>query len=190
MKMRLRPQYKSRILFTALALLLTSFPGSLQAQETAVGQALANVLAALQVTAEQDLNFGDILQGVTETVPPNDAANSGIFQIAGEAVGNREISMHLSLPEFLWNNAPGNQDRLVVYFKETDATIDTTNGTPDAPGGGAQVNLNPHSLPDTGIGGADGVVRIYLGGAVYPTVDQRSGAYSADITLTAAYTGD
>ncbi len=169
---------------------MVTLPGVSRAQETAVGQALANVLAALQVTAEQDLNFGDILQGVTKTVPPTDGANSGIFQIAGEAVGNREVSMHMSLPEFLWNNAAGNQDRLVVYFKETDATIDTTNGTPDAPGGGALTNLNPHLLPDVGIGGADGVVRIYIGGAVYPTVEQRSGTYAADITLTAAYTGD
>jgi len=188
--MRFRAEHNFRLLLTVFALAMLFLPAVGQAQETAVGQAIANVLAALQVTAEQDLNFGDILQGVTETVPPTDAANSGIFQIAGEAVGNREVSMHLSLPGFLWNNAAGNQDRLVVYFKETDATIDTTNGTPDAPGGGAQTNLNPHSLPDTGIGGADGVVRIYLGGAVYPTIDQRSGAYSADITLTAAYTGD
>jgi len=52
------------------------------------------------------------------------------------------------------------------------------------------VGENPHNLPDTGIGGADGVIRIYLGGSVYPAVDQRAGAYSADIVLTAAYTGD
>ncbi len=181
---------KSVLLIIALILGVALLPTQSQAQETAVGQAIANVLAAIQVTAVQDLDFGDILQGVTAAVPPTDAANSGIFQIAGEATGNREVSMTMSLPEFLWNNAPGNQDRLVVYFKDTDITIDTTNGTPDAPGGGALTNQNPHNLPDTGIGGADGVIRLYLGGAVYPTVNQRSGFYSADITLTASYTGD
>lgn len=173
-----------------MVICLLALPGKAFSQETAVGQAIANVLASLQVTSAQNLNFGDILQGVTATVPPTDDANSGIFEITGESTGNREVSMHMSLPEFLWNNTPGSQDRLTVYFKETDATIDTTAGTPSAPGGGALTNENPHLLPDTGIGGADGVIRLYIGGAVYPTVEQRSGAYSGDITLTAAYTGD
>lgn len=160
------------------------------AQDVAVGQAIAQVMAALTVTAVQDLDFGNILQGVTATVPRTDDVNSGIFQIAGEGSANQEVSMFLQLPDYLWNSTPGSQDRLVIYFQNTDCTLDTTNGTPSAPGAGALVGENPHSLPDTGIGGADGVIRIYIGGSVYPTVDQRAGAYAADIVLTASYTGD
>jgi hypothetical protein len=176
------------ILLATLAVIFLC-PG-IFAQDVAVGQALANVLASLQVTAVQDLNFGNVLQGVTAAVPRTDALNAGIFQIVGEGSANQEVSMFLQLPSYLWNSAPGSQDRLVIYFQNTDCTIDTTNGTPDTPGAGALIGENPHSLPDTGIGGADGVIRIYLGGAVYPAVDQHSGSYAADIVLTAAYTGD
>ncbi|MCP4583840.1 MAG: hypothetical protein GY839_19695, partial [candidate division Zixibacteria bacterium] len=45
-------------------------------------------------------------------------------------------------------------------------------------------------LADIGMGGAGNVIRIYLGGTVHPTPDQRAGSYAADIILTAAYTGD
>ncbi len=160
------------------------------AQDVTTGQAVANVLAILAVSSVQDLDFGNILQGVTATVARTDAANSGIFQISGEGIANSEVSMYMQLPAYLWNSIPGSQDRLTIYFKNTDCTIDSTNGTPDVPGAGALVGEDPHNIPDTGIGGAANLIRIYLGGAVYPTVDQRAGAYSADIILTAAYTGD
>lgn len=160
------------------------------AQDVTTGQAVATVMAILAVSSVQDLDFGNILQGVTSTVARTDAVNAGIFQIFGEGTANSEVSMYMQLPDYLWNATPGSQDRLTIYFKDTDCTIDTTSGTPAAPGGGALVGEDPHNLPDTGIGGNDNVVRIYLGGAVYPAVDQRAGAYAADIILTAAYTGD
>ncbi len=171
-------------------LLISVSPTHLPAQDVAVGQALATVMASLTVAAVQDLDFGNILQGVTETVTRTDGVRAGIFQITGESAANREVSMHFQLPDYLWNSTPASQDRLVIYFQNTDCTIDTTSGAPLTPGGGALVGENPHSLPDVGIGGADGVIRIYLGGSVYPSVDQRAGNYSADIVLTAAYTGD
>lgn len=160
------------------------------AQDVTTGQAVATVLAILAVSSTQDLDFGNILQGVTSVVAPTSAANAGIFQVSGEGTGNSEVSIYMQLPDYLWNGTPGSQDRLTIYFKNTDCTIDTTNGTPDTPGAGALVGEDPHNIPDTGIGGNDNVVRLYLGGAVYPAVDQRAGAYSADIILTAAYTGD
>ena len=172
-----------------LPLIIVS-PSNLPAQDVAVGQAIATVMASLSVSAVQDLDFGNILQGVTETVTRTDDVRAGIFQITGESATNSEVSMYFQLPDYLWNSTPGSQDRLVIYFQNTDCTIDTTSGTPLAPGGGALIGENPHNLPDTGIGGTDGVIRIYLGGAVYPAVDQKAGAYSADIVLTAAYTGD
>ena len=79
--------------------------------------------------------------------------------------------MHMQLPDYLWNSGAGVQDRLVVAFSATDCTIDTTSGTPDTPGGGALVGEDPQNLPDTGIGGTDGVIRIYLGGTVHPAPD-------------------
>ena len=150
--------------------------------------------AALKVTyvpfTPQDLAFGNILQGVPTTIARTVAASAGIFQVAGEGAANQEVSLHMQLPDYLWNAGAGVQDRMVIAFSATDATVDTTAGTPDVPGGGAFVGVDPQNLADVGMGGAANVIRIYLGGTVNPTPDQRAGSYSADIILTAAYTGD
>ncbi len=163
---------------------------TVSAQDVAVGQATATVLAVLTVTAPQDLAFGNILQGVLATVARTAAADAGIFQVAGEGSLNQEVSLHMQLPDYLWNAGAGVQDRLVIAFSATDATVDTTAGTPDTPGAGAFVGIDPQNLADVGMGGTDDVIRIYLGGTVHPTPDQRAGSYTADIILTAAYTGD
>jgi len=189
MPRRNKLRYTGPLLILAAVLILV-LPVSTSAQDVAVAQATANVLASLAVTAVQDLDFGDILQGVMASVPRTDAANAGIFQIDGEATNNREVDLYMQLPEYIWNSTPGSEDRLVIYFKDDDVTIDTTLGTPDVPGAGALVGEDPHNLPNVGIGGNDGLIRLYLGGYVYPTVDQAAGAYTGDITLTAAYTGN
>jgi hypothetical protein len=173
-----------------IALLILAFGVNAGAQDVSTGQATATVLAVLAITAPQDLAFGNVLQGVVKTVARTDAANAGIFQISGEGTSNQEVSMHMQLPDYLWNSGAGVQDRLVIAFSNTDCTIDTTAGTPDTPGAGALVGEDPQNLPDTGVGGAANVIRIYLGGTVHPAPDQRAGSYSADIILTAAYTGD
>lgn len=183
---------KTKLFISAISLILISlsFGVNTNAQDVSTGQATATVLAVLAVTAPSNLVFGDVLQGVVKAVPRTDA-NAGIFNIAGEGTNNEEISMHLQLPDFLWNSGVGVQDRMVIAFSATDCTIDTTSaGTPAVPGAGAQVGEDPQNLPDTGMGGDDDVVRIYLGGTVNPAPDQRAGSYTADIILTAAYTGD
>ena len=173
-----------KVLFIPALLAALAMPLSLDAQDVAVGQATANVLTILTVTATQDLDFGNVLQGVPKAQPRNDDDSSGIFTITGAE--GREASMHLQLPDYLWNST--GQDRMVIAFGTTDAAIDSSAaGTPGTPGGGAQINLDPHSLPDFGIGNMS--LRVYLGGTVYPTADQRASAYSADIILTVAYTG-
>ena len=184
-------KYNKTKLFSAISLILLtlSFGVSVNAQDVSTGQATATVLAVLAVTAPADLVFGNVLQGVLKAVPRTDA-NAGIFNIAGEGTNNQEVSMHLQLPDYLWNSAAGVQDRLVIAFSATDCTIDTTAGTPAAPGLGAIVATDPQNLADTGMGGNDSVIRIYLGGTVHPAPDQRAGSYTADIILTAAYTGD
>ncbi|MCX6827053.1 MAG: hypothetical protein NTV06_07305 [candidate division Zixibacteria bacterium] len=159
----------------------------MRAQETAVGQATANVLAVLTVTATHALAFGDIMQGVPHAASKTVIADAGVFQVTGE--GGREVTMGLELPSYLWNST--NTDRLVITFNATDADIDTTAaGTPAVHGGGAITGLNPHNLPATDLGNTDNILQIFLGAMVFPTVDQRASAYSADIILTVEYTGN
>jgi hypothetical protein len=175
---------KSCILLMALVVLM---PLVVSAQDVSTGQATANVLAVLTVTATHDLAFGDVLQGVPHVADKAVVADAGVFQITGE--GGQEISMFLQLPDYLWNST--NTDRLVIAFSATDADLDTTAaGTPAVHGAGAVVDQDPHALPETALGGADNILQIFLGGTVYPTVDQRASAYVADIILTVAYTGN
>jgi hypothetical protein len=186
MHLNSRMNWLSRCTLFAL-LLLAGMTITVNAQDVAVGRATANVLAILTVTATHDLAFGDVLQGVPKVAPKDVIANAGVFQVTGE--GGQEISIFLQLPDYLWNST--NTDRLVIAFNATDADIDTTlAGTPAAHGGGAITNINPHAIPETALGVADNILQIFLGGTVHPTVDQRADAYSADIILTVAYTGN
>ncbi|MFH2035440.1 MAG: hypothetical protein ABIJ45_03475 [Candidatus Zixiibacteriota bacterium] len=176
---------KLYILAGILACLAT---GSIQAQDVSTGSATATILAVLSVTSTHDLAFGDVLQGVPKTADKTVVADAGVFQISG--AGGQEISMHLQLPDFLWNSTGGSEDRLVISFSNTDADIDTTAaGTPAAHGLGAIVDQDPHNLSDAVLGGADNILQLFLGGTVSPAVDQRAGSYTADIVLTVAYTG-
>ncbi len=176
---------KGYILLIAAAVVFA--PLAVLAQDVSNGQATANVLAVLTVTATHDLAFGDVLQGVPHVADKTVVADAGVFQITGE--GDQEISMYLQLPDYLWNST--NTDRLVIAFGTTDADIDTTAaGTPAVHGAGAIVDQDPHALPETALGGAGNILQLFLGGTVYPTVDQRASSYDADIILTVAYTGN
>ena len=159
-----------------------------KAQDVTTGSATATVLAVLQVTATQALNFGNVYQGVAKTQDETSDANSGIFTITGAAAAN--ISCFFQLPEFV--ALADGSDRMTITFSSTDATFSVLDAaapsTPSAPGAGATLNTNPRNLTGTAVG-AGGTSQIFLGGKVIPSVNQAAGAYSADIVLTVAYTG-
>lgn len=184
--------YYRRLLSGLLAgaIILVFFAGAprICAQDVETGLATATVLAMLSITAAHDLAFGDVLQGVQKSADKTVIADAGEFEITG--AGGKEISMYLQLPPYLWCNTVGSEDRLICAFSNTHADIDTTvAGTPAAHGAGAIVDQDPHNLQDTAIGANDNILQIFLGGTVYPAVDQRAGSYTADIILTVAYTG-
>lgn len=175
----------------ALALIVTAFLAAVvagpavQAQEVATGGANATVLAVLAVTSVQDLNFGNVLQGVPTSADIDIVAEAGDFQVAG-AAGN-EVALYLQLPEFLWNST--NTDRMIISFGATDCEIDPFLAGDAATKSGSETVEDPYNLTATALG-ADNGLHVYLAGTVYPAVDQAVGAYTADIVLTAAYTGN
>jgi len=177
---------------TSLAVVLVIFaifagPASVYAQDIAIAQATANVLAVLVVTATHDLVFGDVFQGVPHDARKSVIAEAGVFQVTGE--GGKEVALYLQLPDYLWNTA--NTDRLAISFDDDDADIDTVGAdTPASHGAGAITDVDPHNLPSKPLSVTDKVLQIFLGGTVFPTVDQEASAYTADIILTAAYTGN
>lgn len=157
-----------------------------QAQDVATGAATATVLTALAVSAAQNLIFGNIYQGVAATVANNIDASSGIFNIVGQ--GSAGISISFALPDYI--ALANGSDRMTIGFSSTDATVDSLNATPStAVAANGWINVNPNLLPAATVIGAAGQTNVYLGGRVYPSVDQTAGAYSGDIILTVAYNG-
>ncbi len=162
-----------------------AMPAAVMSQDVANGQATATVQTPLTVTAPNDLAFGTVFQGVAKAVA-NNVADAGVFTITGQAGSG--ISVYLQLPDYM-ATATGD-DRMVIAFSATDISIDSTaNADPTAFASGWQ-NTNPHNLPSgVIIGGGSGQTSMFLGGSIYPSVDQTAGAYSADIILTVAYNG-
>jgi len=187
-----RMKFKNLLFVGAFCLVMIG-SGAVMAQDVAVGQAKANVLAVLVVTAEQDLAFGDVMQGVPSAIAAG-SADAGWFKVAGAEA--KEVSMYMQLPDYLWNDslttgAASDEDRMVVAFESDDLTIGILAASiAGTPGAGAVTDLDPHNIAERALGASpNNELHMFLGGTVFPTVDQRTGVYSADIVFTAAYTG-
>jgi len=135
------------------------------------------------VTAPGTLTFGTVYQGVPKSVA-NNVAEAGRFLITGQGLAG--IAAYMQLPDYL-STATGD-DRMVIAFGATDASIDSTGNVDPTTFGVGWQDVDPHNLPDCVVGGL-GTTNIFLGGSVIPSVDQAAGAYTADIILTVAYTG-
>ena len=177
-------------ILVVLCLLLTVLVQAGQSQDVANGQATATVQAALVVTATNSLIFGNVLQGVAKTVANNVDASSGQFAVTGQ--GSAGISDHMTLPTYM--ALADGSDRMTIAFSNTDAIVDTTVATPStAVAGDGWLDINPRDLnsvaPSGVVVGLAGQTNIYLGGKVTPAIDQKAGAYTADIICSVAYNG-
>lgn len=176
----------SRKPIVAAAMIMVLAVGSAQGQDVANGQATANVLAALSVTASQALQFGNVYQGVAKTQDQTDDALSGIFDIVG--AGSAGISIYLTLPQYM--ALADGSDRMTIAFGTTDATVDTMNVAPSTViAANGWVDVDPNNLPGGLVVGQGGQTNLYLGGKVIPAVDQAAGAYTGDIICNVAYDG-
>jgi hypothetical protein len=178
-----------RLIGVGLAAMALLLPTTASSQDVAVGQATATVLTVLSVTATAPLAFGNVYQGVPKTIAKT-AVTAGEFTITGEP--DAVIAVYMQLPDYLSTNVgSGNgDDRMVISFSTTDANVDTT-GAGDPTGfvtTDGWIDQDPHSITNSTTVGSGGT-NIYLGGTVQPSVDQKAGAYEADIILTVAYTG-
>ncbi len=174
-----------KLLSTVIVLAALLIPSTGSAQDVAVGQATATVLAILTVTATAALVFGNVYQGVPSSIAKDNAA-AGIFRIAGQE--DAVVAIYFQLPDYL-ATATGD-DRMTISFSTTDLNVDTTAANTPAGFVAADgwINQDPHnvtSAADIGSTATD----LYLGGEVIPSVDQTAGAYTGDIVLTVAYTG-
>jgi hypothetical protein len=181
-------------LYTLLATAIVAFifvlglPERAMAQDVASAQATATVQSAITVTATQALSFGDVLIGVPKTIGWNNDDSCAIFTITGQ--GGAGINISLMVPEYL--SLADGSDRLNVIFRNNDAAVDTSNAaTPSSMvAGDGWINQNPYALPSAAVIGSTGSnTKIYLGGKVVPSGNQKAGNYSGDIVLSVSYNG-
>jgi hypothetical protein len=169
-------------------ILLIALNASVRAQDVANALATATVQTAITVSASQPLEFGNVFQGIPKSIGDNMDDSSAIFIVTGQAGAG--INIQFSLPEYL--SLPDGSDRMSVVFRSTDAAVDTSNtATPSTMAAGdGWVNQNPYLLPSAAVIGSPGSnTKIYLGGRVVPSGNQKAGVYSGDIVLSVFYNG-
>jgi hypothetical protein len=170
---------RSNRLFIVLGLFIL-VPFTAQAQSSADISISTTVLESLDITPINDLVFGSIIAGSTESVEP-DMADAGSFQIAGEA--NAEVDLSLTLPSTLVNTLDGSLS-LDIQFRSDDGIVNTDN---DPYGGNTFV---PSSGTITNLSALSGELFLFIGGELQPSQSQEPGEYEGTITLTVDYTGN
>ena len=165
----------------ALALLLVlGGISTVDAQEVGIIQAVATVVTSMAVQGTHDLDFGSVTPGVPKTVDKASAGTAGEWHITGAS--SAEVSVTIDLPAALNHTSAAT---MPISFNSTSASYDDGTGSQVAPAG--VINPNGPSTLDIGAGGE---LWIWIGGIVTPSISQTGGDYSADITLTVAYTGN
>jgi len=138
--------------------------------------ATAVVAAAITVARVSDLDFGTVMPNFGRTILHTDGG-AGHFQVTGAASAEVTLSFSI-LPgtlSFGANTLP------VVFTALHNTAADPTGGTTFDPGVGE---------PGTNLDATTGELHVYVGGTVTAAGTQVSGTYTAQVELTAAYTGN
>lgn len=171
-------RWMSCALFTFLVILVFA-TGSFSQQSASI-KATATVLPTLAVTGNNDLKFETVMPGIDKSVDKSAVGQAGEFQIRGTNLA--EIAIDFSLPDSLSRGAL----YLPLSFSSTDAAYDDgTSGGQRTPAG----TINPHVQSNHRLG-TGGMLMVWIGGTVHPSLYQNGGDYAAEITLTVAYTGN
>ena len=158
----------------AVAAAITLSTASAEAQQTGNILAKADVLPAITVSFGQDLDFGQVLPGVTYAVDAATSAGAGRFDLSGYGTANVNISFS-ALPAAL--TGPG-----------APITVGSWTGCWIA-GGASQVGCTPFvpSAAATATSLSGGLMSVYIGNDITPAANQAPGLYQGTITLDAAY---
>jgi hypothetical protein len=158
---------------TAVAL-LAGVAGAAHAQsQSASITATAVVQQPLNVTAGNNLDFGNVLPGVAKAVAASDAG-AGTFLIEGQS--GFEVAMTYTLPGNLANGA--NNLPIGTWSGLHNGTNSTAGATSFTPG---VSNVNVYGSGD---------IWVFLGATVTPGASQVAGTYTGTIQLDVAYTGN
>lgn len=161
----------------ALAFAAVAFAGASVAQAQVSGSIAANatVQTPLTVTGANTLDFGNVFPGVNKTVDAvAGGAAAGRFDVAGQ--GSAQVTVDFVLPTNLVNGL--NNLAIGTWTAARFGTNTQASAVSFAPTGTETTNIN-----------AAGTLFVWVGGQVSPTAAQVAGLYTANVTMTVAYTG-
>jgi hypothetical protein len=164
----------SRLLGTLTAVALVAVASTASAQSATI-TANATVLQPLTVSNVRNLDFGNVYPGVNKPIA-YDAATSGKFSVTGFA--SAEVNISFTLPTNL--SSGGNTLPIGTWtgcHNTVDATAACTTFTPSS------------SNTTTNLAAVTGTLFVFVGATVSPAGTQAQGSYTANVTMTAAYTG-
>lgn len=128
--------------------------------------------AQATVSPLRDLTFGPVIQGIPKHILPSDATRSGNFQFIAPL--NSNIRLSFTLPNRL--NGPTGAT-MPIAFSTTDGIAQGTGPT------SVPVTFNPNVSSQFQLVSSNRIL-VYIGGTVSPAANQRTGAYTATITMT------
>jgi hypothetical protein len=138
--------------------------------------ATAVVAAAIDVARVSDLDFGTVMPNFGRTILFTDAG-AGHFQVTGAAAAEVALSFSI-LPASL---SDGTNTLPVSFTALHNTAADPTGGTTFDPAVGES---------GTNLDATTGTLHVYVGGTVTAADTQVAGTYTAQVELTAAYTGN
>jgi hypothetical protein len=159
-----------RLALFALAMILVGVSAYAQKSASTSAAATTTVIRSLSIDKNQDLDFGRVAQGVTETIAWT-SSKAVKFTVLGEDLEN--VNITFAAPSVLTHTNGTATLPLTSYVKQ-NASDDAAAAWEIA--SGATVGLN-----------ATGNYYVYLGGQVSPAANQTRGFYSGDFTINVEY---
>ena len=134
---------------------------------------LARALSAqATVSPLRTLTFGPVIQGIPKHILPTDAIRSGEFQFIAPLTSNIRIAF--TLPNHL--NGPAGAT-MPISFGTTDGVAQGTAPTSQP------ATFNPNVSNQYQLVTSNRIL-VFIGGTVSPITTQRTGSYTATITMT------
>ena len=133
------------------------------------------------ILGSNNLVFGSVTLGINKAVARTSAGFAGEWSITGTALA--ELSLTFTLPTVLDHSSVASA--LPISFNSTDAALSDGTGSQSAPN--AVIDPNGPSVFSLGSGG---LMYVWIGGTVQPSVAQSGGDYASNVILTIAYTGN
>lgn len=193
---------KNLVKIAAVAVLSLGFGVAAQAQSDDQRiVASANVVDQIEVARVSDLTFGMVMQGLPKhigyqgnilgggaTSQGADGLTPGVFNVFATAGTNLTLSFEADANL----TGPVGSSPMPIVFNKDHENGDVFSAAYGADSGIGATPFNvgtPKSITNVPVGliGTRNGFKVFVGGTVQPAVDQTSGSYTGNITLTATY---